>query len=341
MTEAAPTPRPEPPAPPAMAPLPWQRWLGLGGVYLFVVALLLAGRALHPGFWSSENLLQVVRDVAMLGIVAVGVSFITVSGHYVDLSIPGIMAVAGIVAVALLPYGFVWALAAGLAVGLAIGLVNGLLVGYLRLNPIIWTLVALALSDGITRWAYGGVWKYADQDTAVGALFSSIYRAEVLGHIPLVVVLFAATCLLAHLTLHNTVFGRQLILTGSAYEAARITGINVRRVVLLAFVLSSFTAALAGIIKTSMSGYGEVEIGVGYDFQAITAVVLGGVTLAGGRGSILGVLGGVLVIGLLGRVLPLIEGVGQDQQLAIRGALFVVVVALSAYANRRAGRSET
>jgi ribose/xylose/arabinose/galactoside ABC-type transport system permease subunit len=323
------------------AALRWHRWLSAWGVYAFVCLLLVVGRALAPDFLTASNLLQVVRDVAILGIVAVGVGFIAVSGHYVDLSIPAIMAVAGIVAVALLPYGFALALVAGVLVGTLLGLINGAVVGYLRLNPIVWTMAALSLVDGVTRWAYGGKWIYAHKEEPAGALFAGIYRANVLGTLPLAVVLLAAAALAAHLILHRTVFGKHLVLTGAAYDVARLTGVNVRRVVMGAFALSGFMAALAGIIKTSLNMYGDVEIGATYDFQAMTAVVLGGVALAGGRGSIAGILGGVLAIGLLGRILPLIPGVGQDQQLAIRGVLFVAIVALSAYFGRRAGRSES
>ena len=198
----------------------------------------------------------------------------------------------------------------------------------------------MALIDGITRWAYGGKWIYAHEATAPGKLFAGIYRADVLGAVPLAVILLAAAALLAHLVLHNTVYGRRLILTGSAYSVARMTGVNVKQVVAIAFGFSGLMAALAGIIKTSLSMYGDVETGLTYDFQAITAVVLGGMVLAGGRGSIAGIIGGVLVIGLLGRILPLIPGVDQDLQLAIRGVIFILVVATSTYYQRKAGRSD-
>jgi ribose/xylose/arabinose/galactoside ABC-type transport system permease subunit len=309
-------------------------------VYVFVVALLVLGRVLDPTFWTGTELLRVVGDVAILGIVAVGVGFITLSGHYVDLSIPGIMGISGIVSVLLLPYGFAAAIVAGMATGATLGLINGAVVGVLRLNPIIWTLASMSLMDGATRWACGGMWRYVPEDLPVGATFDAIYRGQILGVVPVSVALFAVAAVLAHFLLNRTVYGRQVMLTGASYDAARMTGVNVGRVVMLAFVFSGLMAALAGIVKTSLTKYGDIEIGLTYDFQAITAVVLGGTALAGGRGGIAGILGGVLVIGLLGRILPLIHGVGQDEQLAIRGVLFIVVVALGARALRKAGRSE-
>ena len=316
-----------------------RRGIGTGEVYLFVAALLVLGRCLSDDFWTAANLLQVVRDVSMLGIVAVGVAFITKSGHYVDLSIPALMAASGIVTVALLPMGFALAFLAGLGTGTLLGLINGILVGYLRLNPIIWTLAALSVIDGVTRHAYGGKWIYADGATPAGEVFAGLYRGG-LGPVPVVVLLFAVVALAGHVVMRNTGFGRRLELTGSAYEAARLAGIDVKRVVMTTFALSGFTAALGGIVKTSLNMYGDVEIGLTYDFQAVTAVVIGGTTLAGGRGGMIGVIGGVLVIGLLGRTLPLIPGIGQDEQFMIRGLIFIAVVGINLYALRKSGRDD-
>jgi ribose/xylose/arabinose/galactoside ABC-type transport system permease subunit len=314
--------------------------LSVGSVYLFVLAFLIIGRLISPGFWATENLLQVVKDVSILGVVAVGVAFITLSGHYVDLSIPAIMACSGIVAVYALASGFAVALLAGVATGAALGLVNGFMVGYLRLNPILWTLAAMSVFDGITRWLYGGKWVYVKQETGTGAAFASLYRGEWFGFIPVTVALFALVAVIGDFLMRRTGYGKQLKYTGASYEAARLTGINVRRTVMLAFLISGLTAALGGIVKTSFSKYGDVEIGLTYDFQAVTAVVIGGVTLAGGRGTMPGVIGGVLVIGLLGRILPLIPGLGQDEQFIIRGLIFVAAAGLNMLALRRAGRSD-
>ncbi|MBM3883483.1 MAG: ABC transporter permease [Verrucomicrobia bacterium] len=317
-----------------------RRWLGVGSIYLLVLALLALGRVLTPEFWTAGNLLQIVKDVSILGIVAVGLSFITLSGHYVDLSIPAIMACSGIVAVAALSYGFAVALLAGALTGGLLGLINGLMVGYLRLNPILWTLAAMSVFDGIARWAYGGKWIYARLETSAGAAFADLYRGEWLGAIPVTVSLFLVVAMLGDFAMRQTGFGKQLKFTGAAYEAARLSGIHVQRTVMLAFLISGLAAALGGMVKTSFNMYGDVEIGLTYDFQAITAVVIGGMTLAGGRGSVPGVVGGVLVIGLLGRILPLIPGVGQDEQFIIRGVIFIVAVGVSMLALRRSGRSD-
>ena len=116
--------------------------------------LLLIGSTCFPKFGHAENLLNILRNVTLLGIVAIGVTFITYSRHYLDLSIPAIMAFTGLVAISAQPLGFVPSLLAGLAAGLAVGLLNGWAVGYLRLNPIIWTLAVAFFLDGFMRWIY-------------------------------------------------------------------------------------------------------------------------------------------------------------------------------------------
>lgn len=316
-------------------------WLSIGGVYLFVAALLVLGRVISEDFWSGIELLKIVNDVAILGIVAVGMAFVTYSGHYVDLSIPGVMAISGIVAAAMLkPYGLTAAILSGLACGAALGAINGMFVGLFRLNPIIWTLAANSIIIGGTDWARGSKWTYIDSSSQVGAWFGQLYDGRVLGLVPLPVVLLALVVAGGHAAMRHTGFGKQLKLLGANYEAARLTGVNVRGRVMLAFMVCGLAAAMAGIIKTSLNKYGDVSVGLTYDFQAITAVVIGGMTLAGGRGNMIGVVGGVLVIGLLGRILPLIPGVGQDEQFIIRGVIFITVVALGMFALRRTGRDD-
>ena len=329
---------------------PERNWLhellNLLGVYVLVGVLFVMGRLISDDFLTTQNLMNALQAVTLLGIVALGVSFITYSRHYVDLSIPGIMALSGIVAVSALQYGFVAGLAAGMLAGLAVGLINGLAVGYLRLNPIIWTLAMMSVLSGVIRWAYAGKQVYPDKATAAGQAFLALYDMDLFGplQVPLIVVILVVLAVVVYLIMRKTGFGAQLKLTGSSYDVARMTGVNVRRTVLLAFVLSAATSAIAGILLTSFNKVGAAYIGKGYDFAAITAVVLGGMTLAGGRGSIVGVLGGVMVIALIENVLSLvkIEGVniGAYQKAIVQGVVFILVVGINSYARRRSGTDD-
>jgi len=316
------------------------QWLSVGGVYVFVAALLMVGRCVSSQFFAPDKFMSMVQDVSILGVIAVGVAFITYSGHYVDLAIPAIMSCSGIVAISLLPHGLPAALAAGLATGVLVGAINGAVVGYLRLNPIIWTLAVLSVLDGGIRWWFGGRQIYADADktTSAGADFVKLYGHQ-LGGVPLIVVILLVAAAAGMFVMRWTGFGRRLKLTGANYDTARLTGVNVRRTVMMAFMISGFTSAMGGILLTSLNKVGNAEVGLTYDFQAITAVVLGGVTLAGGRGGMLGVLGGVLVIGLLGKIMPLM-GVSQDMQKVVQGLIFIAVVGLNMYSLRRSGRDD-
>jgi ribose/xylose/arabinose/galactoside ABC-type transport system permease subunit len=339
---------PDPASAPASAPAPGggrlYGALNVLGVYVLVLALVAAGMLISREFLTYDNLMNALRAVTLLGIVAVGLAFVTYSRHYVDLSIPGIMALSGTVAVWALKYGIVASLAAGLGTGLLLGLVNGLVVGYLRLNPIVWTLAMMSLLSGLIRWAYAGRQIYPDQATPAGRAFLGLYHIRVLGLVPLPVVILVVAAGAAVFLMRRTAFGAQLKLTGSSYEAARLTGVNVRAVVAAAFVLSALTSAVAGILLTSFNKVGAVYIGDGYDFRTITAVVLGGMTLAGGRGSIVGVLGGVMVIALMSNVMSLVRigdfVIGEFPKNIVQGAVFILVVGINSYSRRKAGTDD-
>jgi ribose/xylose/arabinose/galactoside ABC-type transport system permease subunit len=315
--------------------------LGALGAYVLVAVLFGLGCLISGEFLTAQNLRNTLQAVTLLGIVAVGVAFITYSQHYVDLSIPGIMALSGIVAVSLLPYGIAASLGGGLAAGLAVGLINGCVIGYLRLNPIIWTLAMMSVLSGVIRKAYAGKQVYPDPATAAGKAFLDLYHLDLCGFLSLPVALLIVLAIVALALMWKTCFGAQLKLAGSSYEVARMTGVNVRRTVAAAFVISAATSAIAGILLTSFNKVGAQYIGKGYDFAAITAVVIGGMTLAGGRGNIIGVLGGVMVIALMNNVMSLVRvgdfTISEFHKAIVQGVVFILVVGASSYSRRKSG----
>ena len=311
------------------------------GVTVLVLALFAAGCLISSEFLTRENLVNTLGAVALLGIVAVGVSFVTYSQHYVDLSIPGIMALSGIVAVSALPYGFAASLTAGIAVGVTIGLVNGLVVGYLRLNPIIWTLAMLSVLSGVIRKAYAGRQVYPDEATAAGRAFLDLYHTQVFGWLSLPVALLAIAAAAGTVIMWKTGFGARLKLTGSSYEVARMTGVHVQRTIMAAFVICSVSSSVAGILLTSFNRVGAQYIGKGYDFDALTAVVIGGMTLTGGRGSVPGVVGGVVAIALLNNIMSLVKigefTIGSFEKTIIQGVIFILAVGINSYFQKTPG----
>ena len=219
------------------------------------------------------------------------------------------------------------------------GILNGWVVGYLRLNPIIWTLAVAFFLDGFMRWAYAGHQVYPDTDTRVGQFFLHLSQYELFGGIPAATLLMLGLACLGHWLMQHTRFGQQLQLTGMAYDVAAMSGVRVQRIVMAAFVIASVTTTIAGLLLTSLNRQGTFDTGLGYEFNAITAVVLGGVALQGGRGSVFGVLGGVLVIGVLINLMTLF-GVGSFGQMVVKGVIFMGVVGLTAWFARRSGRAD-
>ncbi len=315
---------------------PWRRALHAGGVYVLLAGLCAVALVVSPKFATSANLLNILRNVTLLGIVCTGVAFITYSRHFVDLSIPATMAFVGLSAIAAQPYGIAASLGAGLGAGLLIGAINGYVIGYWRVNPIIWTLAMAFLLDGLLRWGFEGQQLYPDPATPAGALFLDLSQREFGGCLPLPTLAMLLIAAAAHVAMKHTRFGAQVQLVGSAYETARLSGVHVRRVVLQVFVLSAFTTAIAGLLLTSMNKQGTFETGLGYDFNAITAVVLGGVSLQGGRASIKGVIGGVLVIGVLLNLMTLL-GLDSFIQLVVKGCVFIVFVGATTWFARQSG----
>ena len=312
------------------------------GVYIMIVLLLILGTIVAPDiFLTFTNMIDVIEVGALLGTVALGVTFVTYSGHFVDMSVPCIMAFSGIMAVQLLPLGLAASVVGAVAAGSLIGAINGFMVGKLKANPIIWTLALQFLVSGLLKWAYTGNQIYPDavvgQDLRVVEAFYAIYRTRLFGTIPLVVVIMLALALLCQLVLARTRFGMQLRLTGSNLKAARCSGINTSRIVWIAFILCGAFAGIGGLLLSSLSKLGAFYMGEGYDFGTITAIVLGGVTLLGGRGNFAGVIGGVITLGLLSNILTFI-GLGTFEQLFVKGFVFILIVWLNTFSLRKLGK---
>ena len=247
------------------------------------------------------------------------------------------MAFSGIIAVAALPWGLPAALLLGVLAGLMIGAMNGFVVGVLNANPILWTLAVAFFMEGFMRFTWSNNQIYPDTTPGTaGAAFIEIFRLR-LGPVPLVVAVMLVFFLLAHLVITRTKFGRQSRLVGSSRQAARTSGIPVSRVVLLNFLVTAFTASIAGIFLTSMNKLGVFYLGQGYDFRAVTAVVIGGVMLSGGRGNMPGVFGGVLVMGLLTNMMTFL-GITAFRQNIVTGIVFIAVVGLQQYWLRVKGK---
>jgi ribose/xylose/arabinose/galactoside ABC-type transport system permease subunit len=312
------------------------------GVYVMIVALLIVGIIVAPDIFPTlNNLVDILEVGALLGTVALGMTFVTYSGNFLDMSIPSTMAFSGIIAVQLLPYGIVVSIVGGLLTGCLIGGVNGYMVGKLKANPIIWTLAVQFLVSGMLKWAYTGNQIYPDAIAknnlhAVEA-FYGLYRTRFFDIVPLIVIIWLALAVLCQLVLSKTRYGQQLRMTGSNITAARFSGIDTARTVWIAFIICGLFGGIGGILLSSLSKLGAFYMGEGYDFSTITAIVLGGVTLLGGRGNFFGVIGGVITLGLLSNIMTFI-GLGTFEQLFVKGLVFILIVWLNTFSLRKLGK---
>lgn len=315
------------------------------GVYLIAIVLIILGIVLQltgaiNNFLTGQNMLNIIDAVSMLGIVAMGMAFVTYSGHYADLSVPTTMAMTGIVAVEMLKFGFIVAIISALTVGIVVGLINAVAIGKFRANPIIWTLAVNYMSLGVIRLVWVNKQIYPDMTASsarASEMFDAIFRLRFFDKIALPMIMMIVLVIVLQFIMRKTKFGVQLKMTGAARTPARFSGINVEQVIGIAFIICAITATIGGLTVTSLNRVGAWYNGEGYDFKAVTAVVIGGVTLAGGRGAVVGVLGGVLVIGILNNILTLL-GVGTFSQDMIRGAIFIIVVFINARSLRKMGR---
>ncbi len=310
------------------------------GVYLIVILLAVIGAAVAPGkFFTLDNIKSVVQAVSLLGISAIGISFIVISANFSDMSLPMTIAFAGMISVSAIKFGFVPSILLGLVSGTVLGIVNGVVIGKFRAHPIIWTMAFNFVMSGIVRWIYGGNQIYPDViggDTPAVQTFFAISRSEVAG-IPIMVIVMVIMFIIGQFVMKRTVFGNQLKIVGSNYEVARLSGINVVAVIIVVYLINAFCASVTGIFLTSISKTGAYYNGEGYDFRAVTAVLLGGMTLAGGKGDLVGTFGGVLTMGLLSNIMNLI-GVGTFEQYLVLGVMFLIIVWINTNSNRKLGR---
>jgi ribose transport system permease protein len=292
---------------------------------LFVfIGIILFFSIMRPNtFLTINNLFTVARQVSMLGIAAVGMTIVIIVGGF-DLSVGSMQGLVGVlVASFMVNYNMPIFLAIILTViiGAVIGFINGTIITRLNVNPFITTLSAMTIIKGIA-FAYTGAFPVYGFDER----FQFLGRGYLFEIFPVPVLIMLFIFLLGIFLMNRTYLGRYFYSVGGNEESARLSGINTKTVKLMAYVICSVLATFAGIILTSRLNSGQPSAGVGFEFDVITACVLGGVSLEGGEGRLSGVLLGVLIIGILGNGMILI-GVDEYYQWMIKG--FVLIGAVS------------
>lgn len=300
-------------------------------VWLVLLALA-AGLALaSENFLTASNLLNVLRQVTIVGLCAIGMTVVLIGGNF-DLSVGATVTLAAVVSVTMQPVdaaGTALAILVPLALGLGVGAVNGAIVGGLRANSIVVTVGTQFIVVGLVLLYVEGAHVRVDDATA---FYVAIAAGYLLG-VPMPVYLFLLPLLLLHLLMRTTVFGRYVRAIGNNREAARLMGVPVARYILLTFMLSGATAAASGVLLASRVRNLDPTAGIGYEFAALTATVLGGTRLTGGRGSLLHTFAGVLILGVLANGMTLLN-LSYNLQLLLQGLILVAAVALDAQLRR-------
>ncbi len=290
----------------------------------FVVVLILFAVFLgDSGFTTANNLLNIARQTATISIMAVAMTFVIATAE-IDLSIGSVAGLSSVVsALALSSYGLVAGILAGLLVGLVVGAVNGGLVALLKVPSFLVTLGMLGLVVGLARWITAS----APVPIADDIFIQTFGGGDVAG-IPSLLIWAVVIVALGAVVMNKTKFGRQVRATGGNTQSAMFTGVNTARIKFYVLMLSGVVAAIAGMLYAGRLQSGRFQWGTGDELSVIAAVILGGTSLFGGRGAIIGSLFGALFIGLVNNGL-ILAGLDVSQQQVVRGAIIIVAVALS------------
>ncbi len=300
----------------------------LGLVAVLVLAFIAGWVTAPENFLDANNFLTILKSAAVIGVVSVGMTFVIIGGG-IDLSVGAIVALASVwgTTVASQEMGLWGMLAAFLLVGTATGLVNGILVAYGKIVSFIATLAMLVSARGLAQYISGG----QTQVVEVNA-FRSLNNGDVFG-VPNLVVMLIVVAAIGWLLLNRTTFGRRTFAVGGNDEAARLAGINVKRHTMLLFGLSGLACGVAAIMIVARTTTGSSTHGELYELDAIGAVVIGGTSLAGGRGTIVGTILGVLVFTVMTNIFVL-NNLTTDIQNIAKGVIIVLAVLLQARAQR-------
>jgi len=303
--------------------VPLQRLLGKYGIVLVLLVLFALLSFSSPSFLSVQNVLNVLRQTSLNGIIAVGMTFVIITGG-IDLSVGAIVAVAAVVATSFAhpdSYPILVPLAVGLGVGALAGFVNGFAIARGHIAPFIVTLGMMTIVRGTALVISGGrpVINLTDQYTWIGGGY-------LLG-IPVPVYLFLLVVLLGHFLLAYTRFGRHVYAIGGNEQAAQVSGVNLPRTKMVVYTLAGLFAGFAGVVLSSRVMTGSPVAGLGYELDAIAAVVIGGTSLSGGIGSIPGTIVGALIIGFMSNGLDLLNVSSYYQQI-VKGVIIIAAVLL-------------
>ena len=293
----------------------------LGILFAFALIIVFLMILSPAAFAKPTNLINIVKQASINGILACGMMYVIISGG-IDLSVGSTVALAGVMAAHFShpgTYPLIVPILIGIAVGAVVGLINGIGVSYGDIPPFIITLGTMTAVRGVSLIASGGAPVFN-----VSKPFEHLASGFLLG-VPLLAVYFAGIVIVFAFVLTKTVFGRRVYTVGGNEMAAKVSGIDVKRIKLMVYTLTGVLAGFAGVLLASRTVSGSPTAGSGYELDAIAAVIIGGISMSGGAGKWYGTVIGSLMIAVIGNGLDIL-GVSSNYQLVIKGAIIVIAV---------------
>ncbi|MGK9251467.1 MULTISPECIES: ABC transporter permease [Paenibacillus] len=312
----------EPAKPAPFAGLKGFEWRNYIVYIAFIGVLIYFSVTLYSdGFMTTGNLLNIVRQTATISLMGLAMTFVISTGE-IDLSVGSIAALSSLTGALAVSHGFgvIGGLIAGLGTGVLVGLVNGMLVTKAAIPSFLVTLGTMGAVKGLAMWV---------TDTApvpiVNDTFNFIFGSGDIGPIPVLLIWTLVFTVIAHVLLRKTSFGRQTLATGGNETAARFSGVKTMRIKLLVFLGTGLMAGLAGLLYAGRMNAGRFSFGEGDELSVIAAVILGGTSLFGGVGTIIGTVVGAIMIGTINNGL-IIMGLDVSQQMMIKGLIIILAV---------------
>lgn len=316
-------------------------YLGILTPLIFLILLILIFSSLHPRFLHPLNIFNVMRQISITGLIALGMTFVIIV-RGIDLSVGSLLALCGLVGAVIAKGGLVerfsvgvdtelanpwyWALAGSVLIGLLAGTVNGVCITKLKVPAFVVTLgglsayrgTALLVSDGGPISGFNEAYRWIGQGK--------------IGMVPIPVIIFLVFIVLCHIVLKYTVYGRNIYSVGGNPEAARLSGINIDLIITSTYIITGIFVGLAAFILSARLNSSEAVAGMGYELNVIAVVVVGGTSLFGGRGNILGTIIGAMLFGVLQNGLVLLNVSSYIQQIII-GIILILAVTFDKFSN--------
>ena len=289
---------------------------------VFIIAIIVFMSFVSPVFMTSKNIINIIRQISINGIIAVGMTFVILTGG-IDLSVGSVVAITSVIVGSMLQGGSNWLVACivALLISLVFGAFNGFMIAYVGFQPFIATLATVTMGSGIAL-------AYSDGKpfTISNESFLKIGQGY-LGAIPIPIVLLVIVVAIGLIILKTTTFGRYVFAIGGNKNAAKLSGVRTRRVELMVYVISALCASIVGLILSARISSGQPTAGEGYELDAIAATAIGGTSMTGGVGSLTGTIFGFVLLGLMTNSMNLLN-INSFYQEIVKGILIIIAVFL-------------